>query len=154
MTVDDRYRTFTTSIAGIAHSIQQIKNLALEPYGLKGRIVNCLFHLYRYDDGITLLELAKLCREDKAAISRCVSDLRKMGYVTATSESGKNYRAKIRLTAEGMRAAAHLDRCITEAVESGGAAMTEEERAVFYRCLQNINRDLAGYLEKISKTDG
>jgi DNA-binding MarR family transcriptional regulator len=150
MTIDDRYMMLTTMIAGITHSIQQIKNIALKPYGLKGRNVNCLFHLYRYGEGITLLELAKICGEDKAAISRCVSDLRRMGYVTATSESGKNYRAQIRLTETGTRAAAHLDRCITEAVEAGGAELNEEERVVFYRCLQRIDRDLAGYLIKIS----
>lgn len=154
MTIDERYTIFTTSITGISHSIQQIKNIALNPYGLKGRNVNCLFHLYRYHEGITLLELAKICGQDKAAISRCVSDLRKMGYVTATSESGKNYRAQIRLTDKGIKAAAHLDSCITEAVESGGTAMTEEERETFYRCLQNIDRDLEKYLDQISKTEG
>ena len=149
MTIDDRYMMLTTRIAGITHSIQQIKNIALKPYGLKGRTVNCLFHLYRCGGGITLLELAKLCGEDKAAISRCVTDLRKMGYVTAISENGKNYRAQIRLTEEGGRAAAHLDRCIREAVKAGGAALEEEEREAFYQCLQCIDRDLAAYLEKI-----
>lgn len=154
MTIDERYMIFTASVTGIAYSIQQIKNIALKPYGLKGRNVNCLFHLYRYGGGITLLELAKLCGEDKAAVSRSISDLRKMNYVTATSESGKNYRAKIRLTEDGARAAAHLDRCITEAVTSGGISMNEEERENFYRCLKNIDRDLEKYMKKISKSDG
>ena len=95
MTIDDRYMMLTTRIAGITHSIQQIKNIALKPYGLKGRTVNCLFHLYRCGGGITLLELAKLCGEDKAAISRCVTDLRKMGYVTAISENGKRRKKSV-----------------------------------------------------------
>ncbi|MGI6117422.1 MAG: MarR family winged helix-turn-helix transcriptional regulator [Bilifractor sp.] len=142
---------FTVSVSGISHSIQRIKDFALTPYGLKGRNVNCLFHLYRNRDGITLVNLAKACEEDKAAISRNVSDLRKMGYVTATSESGKNYRAKIRLTEAGLKAAEHLDRQITSAVENGGKSMTEEEREVFYRCLVRINSDLQEYCEQIEK---
>ena len=67
------FEVFINTINQINHSIQVIKNNEMIKYDLKGNHVMCLYQLRQHKDGLTSTELARLCGEDKAAISRrCV----------------------------------------------------------------------------------
>ena len=140
-----RFEAFLTGITLCYKYIQRIKNAEMTEFGLKGIHVSCLFYLSHSPDGLTSAQLCQLCAEDKATISRTVSDLRGRGYME--EGQGKNYRAPLRLTAAGLDVARRMEPIIESWVGVGGLGMTDEERALFYTCLGRIAANLRSNLD-------
>lgn len=147
----DRFEKLTIGIAQIYKCIQRIKKCQMKELGLKGTHVMCIYYLSRYPKGLAAADLCGICKEDKAGISRILSDLEHNGYIRYTSATDKKYRAKAALTPKGKKCAKSVNSMILQATEEGGAGITEEERDVFYRVLflisDNLNR-LCSELDK------
>ena len=71
-----------------------------------------------------------------------VAILEKKGLVFRQTVGANRYRAKLLLTEEGAIAAGHVQQRAAVAVELAGSGMTEAERGVFYRCLEQITANL------------
>ena len=56
--------------------------------------------------------------------------------------SAQRYRSKLKLSDNGRRAAEKMEILIENAVVKGGEGLTEQERAVFYKALETISRNL------------
>lgn len=134
-----RFESFVSGITVCYKYIQRIKNAEMTELGLKGTHVMCLFFLSHNPEGLTAAQLCKLCAEDKAAISRTLSTLLEKGYIQT---SGKKYRALLSLTPLGTETARQLDALIFQWVNLGGDGLTDEERATFYRVLEQIAGNL------------
>ena len=143
----DRFDAFVTGITVCYKYIQRIKSAEMEGFGMKGTQVMCLYYLHQNSEGLTAAQLCSLCAEDKAAISRTVSQLRQLGYVVSPAE--KNYRAPLRLTAAGREIYRQMEPLIEGWVTAGGVGLTEEARADFYESLALI----AGNLKKKMETE-
>ena len=141
-----RFQDFITGMTVCYKYIQRIKNAEMTEFGLKGIHVSCLFYLHQNPQGLTSAQLCQLCAEDKAAISRIVTDLRARGYIE--QNSGKNYRAPLFLSETGTAIAAQMDPLIESWVSIGGDGLTEEQRETFYQCLALISENLKLKLEK------
>lgn len=141
----ERFDLFTRYITRIYRDLQRIKNLEMVEYNLKGIHVMCLFHLNHTRKGLTVTGLGQACTEDKAAISRTVSDLVEKGLVTV--DSSKKYRAPIILTEKGLAIANQIDGMVCSAVLAGGAGLNDSERRTFYKALVTISDNLAAYLK-------
>ena len=120
----------------------------MSEYGLKSPHVSCLYYLYKRP-AMTAAELCELCEEDKAAVSRSLLYLEQNGYLLREStaaeslrESGKHYRAPLRLTEKGAAIAERLAARVDHVLETVSAGISEEERAALYRTLEQINRNL------------
>ena len=140
----ERFDAFVNGITQIYKSLFRIKNTEMSELNLKGVHVMCLFKLRHASEEMTLTKLSEACNEDKAAMSRIISELTENGYVEAND--GKKYRAAIHLTHKGIQASDKLDTMIEAAVNAGGAGLTEEERDTFYRVLFHISDNLKNYL--------
>ena len=139
----NRFETFVIMINQINRSIQVIKNHEMEKYGLKGTHVMCLYQLKQHEDGITSKELAELCGEDKAAISRTLAKLEAKGLVAFVEEVGKKrYRTSIVLTEEGNKICEKVNQTIEDMVHINGLGYSDEEREIFYRVLAEIATNL------------
>ncbi|MDO5292075.1 MAG: MarR family transcriptional regulator [bacterium] len=140
----NRFETFVTMMNKINRSIQIIKNKEMEDYGLKGSQVMCLYQLKQHEDGVTSKDLASLCGEDKAAISRTLAKLEEAGLVSFIDnlEGKKRYRTLIKLTKEGRTVCEKINEKIGRVVENSGEGFSEEEREVFYRVLSVIAENL------------
>ena len=136
----NRFEDFVTGITECHRYIQRIKAMEMTEFGLKGTHVMCLYYLRRNPAGLTAAQLCGLCAEDKAAISRTVSELRSRGYITTLSE--KAYRAMLTLTAAGQELARKFDQLIEGWVTAGGDGLTDEERVDFYKSLSAIAENL------------
>ena len=145
----DRFEAFITGVTVCYKYIQRIKTMEMTELGLKGTHVTCLFYLGNHPEGLTAAQLCQLCAEDKASVSRTVADLTARGYIAKSSS--KNYRAPLKLTAEGIEASKLLDPLIDRWVMSGGDGLTEAEREVFYRSLSRIGENLRTRLEEMEK---
>ena len=71
----DRFDTFTGSVLELNRLLQRLKETEMKPLGLRANHVMCLYHLGKAPQGLTAAELTRACREDKAAVSRCIAQL-------------------------------------------------------------------------------
>ena len=137
-----RFSRFSLAIAEIDRCWHKLASDEMEQYGLNSPHAVYLTTLYQYPDGITAAKLGQLCRKNKADVSRMVAILEKKGLVYRQTIGANRYRAKLLLTEEGAIAAGHVQQRAAVAVELAGSGMTEAERGVFYRCLEQITANL------------
>ncbi len=143
----ERFQSFVSGITLCYKYIQRIKSAEMGGFGLRGSHAMCLYHLHQHPDGLTAAQLASLCTEDKAAISRTVSELRSQGCVSAPAE--KNYRIPLRLTEAGQALYLQMQPLIDEWVRIGGSGLADDVRENFYQALSVISCNLK---EKLNAT--
>lgn len=148
-----RFEQLTTGVSQIYKNIQRIKKLEMRSLGLKGTHVMCLYFLYSHPEGLTAADLCNLCKEDKAGISRILSDLEEHGFIQYTHpQDKKKYRSKAILTGQGKTQARKVNRLILRAVLEGGRNITAKERDIFYRVLSLISDNLKKFCEELEIT--
>ena len=143
----ERFKTFTVLIAKINRSIRKIKNEEMAEFGLKSPHVSCLYYLYK-EESLTAKELSDICDEDKAAISRSILALERLGYLSCESESKKRYKAPLSLTEEGNAVAKRIADKIDSVLDFASDALTEDERIKFYENLNSVCDNLQKFCEK------
>ena len=136
----DRFEAFVAGVTACYRSVQRIKTAEMTELGLRGSHAMCLYFLLGAPQGLTAAQLSRLCCEDKAAISRTLAQLELLGY--AAPRPGSRYRAPVSLTPLGMEKASGVQSIVEAWVAAGGAGLTEEERAVFYKALSRIAANL------------
>lgn len=141
----DSFEQLTDGITRIYRNIQKIKRLRTGPIGLKGTHVMCIHYLYTHPQGLTGAELCAKCREDKAGISRILSDLEHSHMICyQNTKGGKKYRAKAVLTDEGNICGSKINALIGHAVTAGRGNLSETDINTFYRVLFTIADNLDG----------
>ena len=140
--MENRFETFVSSVNSIYRSIQKIKSKEMTELGLRGPDVMCLFQLGRHPDGLTSAELSALCCEDKAAVSRAVTDMEAEGLILREGREDTMYRAVIRLTEKGQQAAEFVACRASAAVEAGGRGLSPKERDALQAALALIAANL------------
>ena len=152
--MNQRFETFTVLIASISRSIRRLKTEETAEFNLKSPHVSCLYYLYKAES-LTAAEICEVCDEDKAAVSRSILYLEQNGFLTrlgkpkgAGGAGGKHYRTPLVLTDKGREVAAKLVERIDRVLDEVANGVTDEERAILYRCLGQIDRNLAGMCEQ------
>lgn len=142
-----RFEQFSSTISSIYRDIQKIERDEMVKYGVKGAYAQYLAALRRHPQGLTATQLCEACDMDKAAVSRIVNEMETRGFVVRENTGDSRYRARIRLTDEGQRAAEYVRNRAEIAVQEVGRDLSEEDRRVFYAALESI----AARLQIISK---
>lgn len=143
----DRFETFTGSILELNRYLQKVKELEMKPFGLKANHVMCLYYLGKNPQGLTVTEMAETCREDKAAVSRCLSQLISRGYVSGNfPENKRSYRTKLTLTDSGRELVQVIYQKADAAVTGGSNGLTQEQRDNLYAAMEIIIKNLARYI--------
>lgn len=148
----ERFKTFTLLVSNINRSIRKIKNEEMAEFGLKSPHVSCLYYLYT-EESLTAKELADICDEDKAALSRSIVALEKLGFISCESESKKRYKAPLKLTKEGRVVAERVANKINSVLDFVSDAILEEERVRFYENLNSVCRNLQKFCEKYDDSE-
>ena len=142
----ERFIEFTSNISLAYKHIMKIKGEHMAVFGLKASHVMGLFNIGQSDQGLTAGDLIRLCREDKAGISKCLATLKNQGLIAADDDNGnKKYRAVYTLTEKGTEVYRQVSDIILQVVQQSGQGLSESERTTFYRALGII----VGNLEKI-----
>ena len=140
----ERFQMLSAGVSRIYKQMQRLKKEYMDGLGLKGTHVMCLHYLNQYPGGLTAAELCELCGEDKAGISRILSELEQGGILCYDFPEGKKrYRAKAWLTEYGKAYAKEVTERILEVTNLAGRGIREEEREIFYRVLSVIADNLA-----------
>lgn len=138
----NRFARFSLAISEIDRCWHKLAAEEMAKYDLKSPHAVYLTTLCNYEEGITAARLGELCRKNKADVSRMVAILEEKGLVRREAVSDNLYRARLLLTDEGRRAAEQVQKRAALAVELAGSGMTQQEREVFYRCLELITANL------------
>ena len=100
--MQDRFERFVVSITELHRYLQKLKELEMGQMDLKAGYTMCLYYLGKHPEGLTATQLTELCKEDKAAISRTLSQLSSKGLVSCElPEHKRSYRTLYYLTEEG-----------------------------------------------------
>lgn len=134
----ERYMIFAAAISNIHKNIQKLERKEMERFGLKGPHGQCLLAVAGHPEGITAAQLCHCCEKDKAAISRSLSELEKLGLVTR----GTGYRALLRLTPQGKTMVEQISAAVKTAMERASVDMSGEQRLAFYETLNQIAENL------------
>ena len=146
--MEKRFENFTVSIIKLYRLVQRIKIHEMRDYGLKSVHVMCIYYLYEYKQGLTAGDLISLMYEDKAAISRALALLRDKNYILYDASK---YNALITLTEEGEKVARYINEKADCAVAAGSADLSESERKLCYRFLDEITKNLQNYYNKLKE---
>ena len=139
----ERFEQLTLGVSRIYKNIQKIKKQSMESFGLKSTHVMCLHYLSLYPDGLSATELCRKCEENKAGISRILTDLEHRSLIQyLPSSGGKKYRSRAVLTEEGQAQSLLINQRILQAVEAASQGISDSQRAVFYRVLLQIGENL------------
>lgn len=144
----ERFEKFSYAIYEITRCWHKLSSEELKKYGIKGSYATYFTAMYRNDDGITAARLSEICGRDKADVSRAISLLEKKGLVIRKENDGNRYRAPLFLTAEGKELTTFIIRRIHVAVELAGNGLSEEQRSLFYQCLELITANIHAISEK------
>ena len=138
-----RFRDFTLLLLSAERSINKIKNAGMKEYGLKGTQVNCLFYLYRSENGLTAKDISAICREDKSSVSRILKELEKNGLIYCQQDlSKKKYNSVISLTTKGKELAEVIASKIKEIIKHAENLISEKEIDLFYQTFFKICENL------------
>ena len=138
----NRFARFSLAISEIDRCWHKLAAEEMAKYELNSPHAVYLTTLYNFEEGITAAKLGELCCKNKADVSRMVAILEKKGLVRKEANGSNLYRAKLLLTEEGKQAAEHVQQRAALAVELAGSGMTDADREVFYRCLEQITTNL------------
>ena len=138
----DRFARFSLAINEIYRYWHQLTSEEMAEYGLKGPHCTYLLHISRNPEGLTATQLCELCGKDKADVSRTMAFLEEKGMVTKEGFHQNLYRGVYKLTDDGRKAAEHVRRRASLAVEIAGKDMNDETRAIFYDGLESITENL------------
>ena len=138
----NRFARFSLAISEIDRCWHKLAAEEMSKYALNSPHAVYLTTLYDFPDGITAARLGELCCKNKADVSRMVAILEKKGLMRREAVKGNLYRAKLLLTDEGRQAAKHVQQRVALAVELAGSGMTDADRKIFYRCLEQITANL------------
>lgn len=138
----ERFERFTFAISEIYRYWHKIAADEMEKYGLKGTYSVYLVTMYRFPDGVTAAALCELCGKDKSDVSRTVAVLESKGLVKREEVNKNLYRARLKLTDEGKKAAEHVRERAKIAVEIGGKGISAENREKLYKMLETIAANL------------
>ena len=143
----NRFETFTGSILELNRYLQKLKDIEMKPFGLRANHVMCLYHLGKNPQGLTVTQMAEACKEDKAAVSRCMAQLVERGLVQGTfPENKRSYRTRLTLTASGQELVAKIYQKVDAAMIGGSSGLTEAQRENLYAAMEIIINNLSRYI--------
>ena len=110
-------------------------------FELKSLHVSCLYYLYRFNT-LTSKELAEICEEDKAAVSRSLVFLENKGYIYCTKDIQKRYKSPFLLTEKGNSVAMIIVDKVDKILCEASRGLSEEDREIMYRGMTLISENL------------
>lgn len=146
--MEKRFERFAAAVLEMNRYLQRIKEQEMRRFGLRSAHTMCIFYLGQHPEGLTVTQLTEICREDKAAVSRNLSELSRMGLVSCSAPPDRRvYRDPYRLTEWGTEIAAQVEARVSDALSACGRGLTEVQRDNFYTAAQIIISNLEDYAE-------
>ena len=145
--MNTRFELFAGNVLELNRYLQKIKDFEMKQYGLRANHVMVMRYLGSNEEGLTSSELTTLCKEDKAAVSRTVSQLIENGLIYH-NKNEKTYRSKLFLSESGKQIYERINEPVDAILALGGSGLTEEEKQVSFYSMEVILTNLKNYLQE------
>lgn len=137
-----RFLIFYQGLARIVKDIKKIEMSYLEEYGLRSVHMSCLLHINQSEKGMTVTQLSKASKTDKALISRMIKELTADGFIMTTS-ADKTYNKKYVLTPKSTTIMDGIENDISKYMSHARADIPEEDLAKFYEVLALLEHNIS-----------
>ena len=150
-----KFENFSLGMHEVYSSIHKCESKEMAKYGLKGTYVRYLVAMLLCPDGLTISQLCEVCDQDKAAVSRAVSELVGREFIWRDNPRGNHYRARLKLTERGIALAKEVCGSGESVFEEAVEVLNEEQKAEFFNLMDVISKNMHGIImkkaEKIDK---
>lgn len=136
-----RFMLFTGLITRVVKSIQAMKMIKMERYGLSAAHTNCLCRLGGHPEGLTQGALSELEMMDKAQVSRVLRELEEKGYVRRETGAGA-YKRRWLLTGLGVETVREMEETLLALNRYVSRDIPEANLEVFYRTMATIAENI------------
>ena len=144
-----RFLLFYSTFGKIIKDIRKIEMSYMREYGLRSVHMGCLLYIKQNEKGMTVTQLAKECKTDKALISRTIKELMDLGLVTTkTKGEDKVYKKKYILTEESDKIATNINSEIVEYMRAAREGIDEEQTKIFYDVLASFEKNISHLANK------
>ena len=139
-----RFLVFYQSINRIVKDIKRLEMKYMSEHGLRSVHMGCLLCIKHSEKGVTVTQLAKATKTDKALISRVVKELTAEGFLTTkTAGEDKSYNKKYYLTEKSEKIAHDINEDIGEYMAKARIGIPEEDMLKFYETLSMLAQNIS-----------
>ena len=139
-----RFLVFYQSLNRIVKDIKKMEMVYMSEYGLRSVHMGCLLHIMQSDRGMTVTQLAKACKSDKALISRVVRELIADGFITTKSPTeGRAYNKRYHLTEKSEKLTSAINLDVSEYMARARVDIPEEDMLKFYEVLALLEGNIS-----------
>ena len=138
----NRFLVFYQSINRIVKDIKRLEMKYMSEHGLRSVHMGCLLCIKHSEKGVTVTQLAKATKTDKALISRVVKELLSDGFIT-TKSADKTYNKKYILTEKSEIVTDDVEEIISKHMANARAGIPEEKLNVFYEVLSTLEHNIS-----------
>ena len=139
-----RFLTFYQSFDRILKDIKKKEMSYMRDYGLRSVHLGCLLRMYKLSAGMTVTELARATKTDKALVSRTLKELSADGFVdTMDNGDEKTYNRKYFLTEKSNNILVDIDKDIAEYMGAARKNISEEKMQEFYKVLASLEYNIS-----------
>ena len=139
-----RFLIFYQSFNRIVQDIKKLEMSYMSEYGLRSVHMGCLLHIKQNEKGMTVTQLAKASKMDKALISRAVKELIADGFITTRSSAeNKTYNKRYFLTEKSEKIVFNINEDVSEYMSRARADIPEEDMTKFYEVLALLENNIS-----------
>lgn len=138
----NRFLMFYQCLSRIVKDIKKLEMSYMREYGLRSAHIGCLLHIKSSEKGMTVTQLSKACKIDKALISRVVKELISDGFIE-TSTSGRAYNKRYVLTEKSDEITSQIDSVISKYMARARQSIPENDLAIFYKVLGTLENNIS-----------
>ncbi len=139
-----RFLIFYQSFNRIVQDIKKLEMSYMSEYGLRSVHMGCLLHIKQNEKGMTVTQLAKASKTDKALISRAVKELIADGFITTRSSAeNKTYNKRYFLTEKSEKIVSNINEDVSEYMSRARADIPEEDMTKFYEVLALLENNIS-----------
>jgi len=138
----NRFLVFYQVLSRIVKDIKRLEMSYMSEHGLRSVHIGCLLYIKSSEKGMTVTQLAKACKTDKALISRVLKELISDGFIVAVGSDGA-YNKKYVLTEKSEKLTAQIDGVISSYMARARENISEDDLVVFYDVLGTLENNIS-----------
>lgn len=137
-----RFLVFYQAMSRILKDIKRVEMSYLSEFGLRSAHMGCLLYIKQSEKGMTITQLSKSCKTDKALISRTVKELISSDFIV-TNSADKTYNKKYVLTQKGEMIVSNIKKDIVEYMARARAGISDKDMLEFYEVLTTLENNIS-----------
>ncbi|MGM9632143.1 MAG: MarR family winged helix-turn-helix transcriptional regulator [Eubacteriales bacterium] len=139
-----KFLFFYESFDTIVKCIKKLEMSYMRKYSLRAVHLRCLLRMRESKRGMSVTELSRVCKTDKALISRTLRELTEEGFITSVGGEGeKTYNKKYCLTEKSEDVINDVSSDISRYIQKARKDISEEDVHIFYDVLASFEDNIS-----------